>query len=417
MQEPRFILESLLDKNSWTREEQDWLLRYLHDEDSPELRSLLLEQFSHDVQHDIVMPAGLSEKLLQQIQLQIAMAKDQKKTIHLGSWKRLAAAAVVLILLSGSYFLFSKNKSQQPVAKQVQQLTELAAPGTSSAVITLADGQKVSLNSAPNGTLATQGNVTLTKTADGQIVYNGAANEVAYNTIYNPRGSKSVSLTFADGTIVLLNAASSLRYPTSFTGKERKVEIIGEGFFDVVKSKKHPFIIHTANMNIKVLGTRFNVKAYTEDKTTETSLIKGSIEVSLVNNPGKKYLLKPEQKLILSNNLPAKAAKNIGKAALPGVAAGNMVEIKPLTYVPGTQTDIESSWTKNLLSFEDEAFVDVAKRMERLYNVSIEFKNKRWEHKFLSGSFEKESLETALKTLKYTTGFNYQIDQNMIAIY
>lgn len=417
MQTPKLILKNLLEKDSWSPEEQEWLLHYLEQEDTPELSSLLLEQFSDDIKHDIAIPTGVSERLLQKIQLQIGDVNEHTKPPRIGRWKRLAAAAAILImLLSGSYFLFRKDKSPQPVAKKENQGKDVAAPNTSTSVITLANGQQVLLSSARNGTLATQGNVTVTKTADGRIVYNGTAKEIQYNTLSNPRGSKAVSLTLGDGTVVLLNAGSSLRYPTAFSGKLRKVEIMGEGFFDVVKAANRPFIIHTAKMDVRVLGTRFNVKAYREDKTTETSLIMGSIEVSLKNNPGKKYLLKPNQKLILSNDQPVKAAKIGVEGALPEIA-GNRVAIMPLTYLAGTETNIESSWTKNLLSFEDEAFVDVARRMERWYNVSIEFKNRRWENKFLSGSFEKESLEQALKTLKYTTGFNYKIEDNKIAIY
>jgi len=234
--------------------------------------------------------------------------------------------------------------------------------------------------------------------------------------VATPNGARS-KILLPDGTNVWLNSGSKIMYNKDLdTSSIREVYLSGEAFFDVVKNAGRPFIIHTAKMDVKVLGTRFNVKAYDDDQTTETSLIKGSVEVSLKNNPGRKYLLKPNQKLVLSNDLPVKAAKGMATVALPEVTT-NLVEIKPLTYLQGTETDIESSWTKNLLSFEDEAFIDVAKKMERWYDVSIEFKNKRWEDKFLNGSFEKESLEQALKALKYTTGFNYKIDHNKITIY
>ncbi len=234
--------------------------------------------------------------------------------------------------------------------------------------------------------------------------------------VTTPNGARS-KILLPDGTNVWLNSGSKITYSRNMdTNSIREVQLMGEAFFEVVKNGNRPFIIHTSKMDVKVLGTQFNVKAYDGDPTTETSLIEGSVEVSLNNNPGRKYLLKPHQKLVLSNDLPAKAANSRATVALPEVAT-NLVEIKPLTYLQGTETDIESSWTKNLLSFEDEAFADVAKKMERWYDVTIEFKNKRWEDKFLNGSFEKESLEQALKALKYTTGFNYTIDHNKITIY
>ncbi|HSN59885.1 MAG TPA: FecR family protein [Ferruginibacter sp.] len=234
--------------------------------------------------------------------------------------------------------------------------------------------------------------------------------------VLTQKGSRT-KLLLPDGSNVWLNSGSKITYNKDFeTGDLREVNLTGEAFFDVVKNTKRPFIIHTTKMNIKVLGTRFNVKAYEDDKTTETSLIKGSVEVYLKNNPGRKYLLKPNQKLVLSNDLPLKAAKPMATVALNEVTT-NLVEFRPLTYLQGTETDIESSWTKNLLSFEDEAFIEVAKKMERWYDVSFEFKNKSWEQQFLNGSFEKENLEQAMKALKYTTGFNYRIEGRKIIIF
>lgn len=231
------------------------------------------------------------------------------------------------------------------------------------------------------------------------------------------RNGDRSKILLPDGTSVWLNSGSKITYNKDLdNGPLREVYLTGEAFFDVVKNTRRPFVIHTAKMDIKVLGTRFNVKAYLEDKTTETSLIKGSVEVFLKNNPGKKYTLIPNQKLVLLNELPENAAKRVANVALPNTAL-DVIEIKPLTYLQGTETDIESSWTKNILSFEDESFIEVARKMERWYDVQIEFKNKYWEQQYLKGSFEKESLEQALKALKFTTGFNYKIEGYKISIY
>ncbi len=229
-------------------------------------------------------------------------------------------------------------------------------------------------------------------------------------------GARS-KILLPDGTNVWLNSGSKITYSKDLdTSAIREVQLTGEAFFDVVKSARRPFIIHTSKIDIKVLGTQFNVKAYEQDHTTETSLIEGRVEISLKDNPSQKYLLKPNQKLVLSNEVPLKAAKNAKQVALSDVAP-KLVEIKSLSYLAGTTTDIESSWTKNLLVFEDEPFVEVAKKMERWYDVSFEFKNKRWEQQFLNGSFEKESLEQAMKALKFSTNFNYSIEGRKIVIY
>ncbi len=233
--------------------------------------------------------------------------------------------------------------------------------------------------------------------------------------VLTQNGSRT-KLLLPDGSNVWLNSGSKITYNKDFEkGDLREVNLTGEAFFDVVKNAKRPFIIHTAKMDIKVLGTRFNVKAYKDDKTTETSLIKGIVEVYLKNNPAEKYLLKPNQKLVLLNDAPEKIARSANIKTRSEAAEQGI--IKPLTYLEGSETDIESSWTKNILSFEDESFVEVAKKMERWYDVSIEFKNKRWEEKFLNGSFEKENLEQAMKAIQFSTGFKFKIEGEKVFIY
>jgi transmembrane sensor len=233
--------------------------------------------------------------------------------------------------------------------------------------------------------------------------------------VLTAKGARS-KIQLPDGSNVWLNSGSKITYGKSFEKAViREVYLTGEAFFDVVKNAKRPFIVHTPKIDVRVLGTRFNVKAYEDDKTTETSLIKGSVEVFLKSDPLKKYLLKPDQKLVLLNDgkltAPTAGIKNLLPKAAP------FIEIKPLTYLEGAETDVESSWTKNILSFEDESFLEVAKKMERWYDVKFEFKNKRWEQQFLNGSFEKESLEQAIKALQYSTGFNFRIEEKTVLIY
>jgi transmembrane sensor len=139
----------------------------------------------------------------------------------------------------------------------------------------------------------------------------------------------------------------------------------------------------------------------------------------LKNDPSKKYLLKPNQKLVLSNEsllAPVKTAGTGENVASP-VKFNPKAEVMELSYLDDAKTDVESSWTRNVLSFEDEQFSEVAKKLERWYDVTIQFKNKRWEREYMSGSFEQESLEQAMKALKYSTGFNFKTDGKIITIY
>jgi transmembrane sensor len=217
-----------------------------------------------------------------------------------------------------------------------------------------------------------------------------------------------------DGSNVWLNSGSKLVYSKNFKTGSREVYLTGEGFFDVVKNPDRPFIIHTSKMDVRVLGTRFNVKAYENGSTTETSLIRGSVEVFLKSRPKEKYLLKPNEKLVFQNNPGYKAEKT----KTPGkLKESPEVEIKELTYIKGSNVDIETSWVNNILSFEDESFLDVSRKMERWYAVTFDFKNKKWEKQFLSGSFENETLEQAMAALKYSNGFDYRIKDNVITIY
>ena len=238
-----------------------------------------------------------------------------------------------------------------------------------------------------------------------------------FSEVKTTKGARS-KMKLPDGSDVWLNAGSKLNYNKDFETGEREVYLTGEAFFDVVKDVKRPFIIHTSAIDIKVLGTQFNVKAYDEDETTETSLIRGSVEVFLRKYPAQKYVLKPSQKLVLMNKgalaLDKKTVKEEQRieADLPA-----RVELKELSYLQGADSDVETSWTRNILSFDDELFTEVARKMERWYNVSIRFQNKKWEREYLSGSFENESLEQALKALKFTTSFNYNITGNSIVIY
>jgi len=238
-----------------------------------------------------------------------------------------------------------------------------------------------------------------------------------FGEIKTRKGSRT-KLKLPDGSDVWLNAGSKLNYNKDFEKGNREVYLTGEAFFDVVKDVNRPFIIHTTAINVTVLGTQFNVKAYSEDVTTETSLLRGSVEVVLKNDPSKKYLLKPNQKLVLSNEALLSRVNNVpaGKSSARSIDADP--EIRELAYLQDeSNTNVESSWTRNILSFEDELFSEVAKKMERWYDVTIQFKNKRWAREYMSGSFENENLEQALKALKFTTGFNYKTEGKTITVY
>ena len=235
--------------------------------------------------------------------------------------------------------------------------------------------------------------------------------------ITTKNGSKTY-LVLADGTKVWLNAGSKLSYDADKYGdKFREVSLIGEAFFDVTKNPEKPFIIHTSNMDIKVLGTAFNVRCYPNEKKTETSLVRGRIEVTLKNRPSEKIYLKPNEKLTLINdNIVAPAIANNKKVKNLIEIPDALVTIGHLTHLNLDSTIVETSWVENKLEFRSEAFEDVASKMEKWYAVKIYIMDENLKKEHLTGSFETETVEQALSALQYTTKFKFTINKNAITI-
>jgi ferric-dicitrate binding protein FerR (iron transport regulator) len=239
------------------------------------------------------------------------------------------------------------------------------------------------------------------------------------NEISTRPGSKS-KIQLPDGSTVILNSGSKLIYNKDYGIDNREVTLVGEGFFDVKKNKDRPFIIHTADINIKVLGTVFNVKAYPEDKKTETSLIRGSIEVTIKNRPNDKIILSPSEKLVVENGLvPDKELPQQGAGELVAAPTGlnTLMAINKLKYSPVDSSVAEILWTENKLVFRDESFEELAMRMQRWYDVSISIQNEGLAEKRLTGIFERETIEQALEALKISIPFQYEKNGNKIIIH
>lgn len=232
------------------------------------------------------------------------------------------------------------------------------------------------------------------------------------NEISTRNGSRT-RISLPDGSTVWLNAGSKLVYDKNFDSKLREVSLTGEGYFDVARNPDKPFIIHAGKVNIKVLGTIFNVKSYPGEKLTEASLIHGSIEVTIKDRPREKIVLKPNEKIIVSNE-PVQE-----KPGAPAPASANepIVAISRLSYEPNDSTIIETSWVDNRLIFQNEAFNELAIKMERWFGVSIQFENAGVQQLRFRGSFTHETIHQALAALKITGGFNYKIDGSNVVIY
>ena len=219
------------------------------------------------------------------------------------------------------------------------------------------------------------------------------------------RTGTTTQLLLPDGSKVWLNAGSKLKYNKDFSSGNREVTLEGEAYFEVKHMPDLPFIVHAPTMQVKVLGTSFNVKSYPGELTSETSVIQGRVEVIPLQKPGQTFILKPNDKLVLSNNQEKKQERAQELSTLTATW-------KTITYAHSDSSVIETSWVDNKLAFDDEAFSDVALKMERWYGVKIVFADQEMAQIHLTGTLINESLQQALEGLQYATNFNFRIDKN-----
>lgn len=231
---------------------------------------------------------------------------------------------------------------------------------------------------------------------------------VAMNEIVAPKGSKT-KIILVDGTSIWLNAGSRLKYPKNFSMENREVYLVGEGYFEVIHNDQYSFVVHTTNADIVDLGTTFNVKAYEESSTTETTLIEGSLEVVLKDKTAKRILIKPNEKVVLQNKL-LKDLKS------KDINLEKTFEVT--TVVPYVKTNdiVETAWIADKLIFRDQKFQDLALEMERKFNVKIYIKDKKINNYYLTGIFYNENIVEALKLLQFIAPFKYKIQNNEVTI-
>ncbi|SDD05096.1 FecR family protein [Niabella drilacis] len=228
------------------------------------------------------------------------------------------------------------------------------------------------------------------------------------NVVATQKGNKT-HMVLPDGTKVWVNADSRLTYEQSFGQQTREVVLTGEAYFDVVHDEKRPFIVHTQRIDVRVFGTAFNVRSYTDEPSTQTTLLRGSVQVSLKGVKDKKIMLAPNEKLVVQNGYPRPALKDKG-AHLPQI---ELLTIKP---TPKDSLVAETQWVNNKLVFDQERLEQIVPVLERWYNVKIILKNNAVSQTF-SGVFENDTLEDVLQSLKLSAGIKYRIEKDLVTIY
>ena len=302
--------------------------------------------------------------------------RPKNKVLH---YLKYAAVFVVLIGLSKLAFNWSQKTAS---SKEI--------------VLEWADGRSEYLTKDNQTKLVLDDNKkVIAKKFANQIIYFGKVqdHEVVYNTLKVPYG-KRFKLTLSDGTVVSLNSGTTLKYPEQFgiNGK-RNVYLTGEAFFEVAKDKQHPFIVNANQVDIEVLGTKFNISAYPENPTVNSTLVEGSIQMYEADNKQNVILLKPNQMATWQNNSKKITTK----------------EVDPAFY---------SAWTKGELAFKDTPFSTIAKIIQRTYDVEIINENAVLSKQNFTGTIKisESSVENILELLKRDTPFNYSVKGNTITI-
>jgi len=282
-----YLLERYVNK-SCSREELDELFAAIGKGDDPEALDRFLEESWHA---ELPVPDIDYEQAYQQIK----PASQSPGTVII--LKRIAAAAVILLLAGAAYWLLGRRQTTQRPELAEQAGMALIAPGSNRATLTLADGSVVTLDSAGKQVIR-QGEMAIQQ-QNGQLLYGNqpADGSVHYNKLTTPRGGQ-FRVVLPDGTKVWLNSASMLRYPTAFTGNERMVELEGQGYFEVAANARQPFKVKVQNMEVQVLGTDFDIMAYRDEATINTTLLTGSIQVKDGSN---EQLLRPGQQAVINN--------------------------------------------------------------------------------------------------------------------
>lgn len=330
--------------------------------------------------------------------MRLSILKRQPPAVpvkRLFPFRKMVAAAVILALLGGGGYWMLRRKAA-PEERIALQPQKDVLPGGNKAILTLSNGSSIILDSAANGLLSQQGQSKVLKLTNGQLAYRPAEEKTAallYNTVRTPRGG-TYQVTLSDGTKVWLNAASSLRFPTAFPGKERRVEVSGEAYFDVAKNPGQPFRVTILSEpsgenrgEIEVLGTSFNINAYSDEKTLATTLLSGAVKYDA---NGQEELLRPGQQAVFDNSA---RTLSLRQADTVSVVA----------------------WKNGRFEFENMELPEILRQISRWYDVDIRYNGHIGNAQFGGGLSRQLSLEKVLHYLE-STGMHFTLDRNVIIV-
>ncbi|MGE8290042.1 MAG: FecR family protein [Sphingobacterium sp.] len=365
--------------NQTSKEETAFLLTYLQDKENKEVVEKLIEnRFDGATTDHKIVEKEILDRVFNKIILDAPATKPQRPLWH----KIVAISAVAALILIISFPLLNWKKDNLSAM-------QIVPPGSNKATLTISSGETFVLENQPNGQLTADKGMRIEKTSEGGINYS-SVNELAQkqpsmHLLNIPKGGQ-FQLTLSDGTKVWLNSHSSLEYPSCFTGKERRVKLTGEGYFEVAKNNGKSFIVETANQQVEVLGTKFNINAYEDESSTRTTLAEGAVSV---NTGQRSTLLKPGQQSILtSNNITVKSVD---------------------TYQA-------LDWKNGDFNFVNDDLKSIMRKISRWYNIEVVLEEPISKETYVAQISRKKQLNDLLKALQRAGSFKYHIQNNKLYI-
>ncbi|MDO3628375.1 FecR family protein [Mucilaginibacter sp. BT774] len=366
--------------------------KYLNGSASAEEIRIIEDYYSH-FSNDPDITESLNEEEISALKATLRLKIDnrigriQKRVIPIYRKKSFQVAASILLFLMLSLFAANQLRHKQMVLRA--QNHDLP-PGGSKAILTLSDGSKINLNNIKNGSLTLQPGAHIVKQS-GHLDYQAASDnsssiQASYNTLTTPKGGQ-YQLTLPDGTKVWLNAASSLKFPTAFSGSERVVELTGEAYFDVVHNSKQPFKVKTAGQIVQDIGTQFDVNSYADEEAVATTLVEGSVKIYHAQG---QTMIRPGQQYLLKSN--------------------SMSEVK-------TDVDVDeaTAWKSGMFQFNNADIKTIMRQISRWYNVDVEYSGQIPVSTYHGRISRNSNASTVLKILELS-GINFTIEGRKIIV-
>lgn len=368
--------------------ERELLKRYNEGLTTPQENLLIEHSFNIFAKSSISPDNDIDEDAIgKRIHSRLPISRPTTKKL----WIRIAAAASISAILGIGVFYYIQRPQEQEIIQLVQDIK----PGGNKAYLTLGNGKKISLTDAANGNIAQQAGVTIKKTTDGQLVYEINAEKdqtdlIIYNTIETPKGGQ-YQVRLPDGTVVWLNAASNLKYPSRFAANgERRVQLFGEAYLEVAKDKNRPFIVASAGQEVEVLGTHFNIRAYGDENAIKTTLLEGSVRVSSLQDKKQTRILKPSEEATNSQ--------------------GSLM-------VHEVEADLAIEWKNGYFRFDGKDVGMAMKEIARWYDVEVEFGNQALKNEPIAGRISKyTTIKQVLKKLELTGNIKFTIKGRLILV-